>query len=71
MGLPSQSLINSKRLVNQMEVFEQVLAMLSFCSPVNQQILHLPGNATCYPKYVFGEAKDMGGVVDGSVLPDV
>lgn len=54
-----------------MEVFEQVLAVLSFCSPVNQQILHLPGNATCYPKYMFGEANDMDGVADGSVLPDV
>lgn len=54
-----------------MEVFEQVLAMLGFCSPVNQQILYLPGDATCYPKYMFGEANDMGGVADGSTLSDV
>lgn len=54
-----------------MEVFEQVLAMLGFCSPVNQQILYLPGDTTCYPKYMFGEANDMGGVADGSTLSDV
>lgn len=52
--------------VQQREAFEQVLTALGSHSPINQNILYLPGNATCYPKHMSWGGNDVGGVTDGS-----
>lgn len=59
--------LDKQGAAHQREAFEQVLAALGSCSPIHQNILSLPGNATCYPKFMSWGGNDMGGVTDGSI----